>query len=72
MGHLSLEAISVKLFIHRLKLTQEFSKQLKGVFTQWETDLSKAKEQEEKLQVLFIMMIFSQLICTFHNAWHGQ
>ncbi|KAK2148169.1 hypothetical protein LSH36_511g00037 [Paralvinella palmiformis] len=34
----------------RQKLTDEFKYQLKGFFTQWETDIDKSKEQEEKLQ----------------------
>lgn len=35
----------------REKLSEEFNKQIKSVFTQWDADLTKAKEQEDKLQV---------------------
>jgi len=37
----------------RHKLNEEFKHQINSVFTQWETDLDKSKEQEEKIQNLF-------------------
>ena len=36
----------------RNKLNEEFHKQASAVFLQWESDLDKAKEQDEKLQVM--------------------
>lgn len=35
----------------RQKLNQEYSEQFLAVFQQWDTDLKKAEEQEEKLVV---------------------
>ena len=40
------------------KLNGEYDKQITAVFTQWESDLQKTKEAEEKLQVkLFSLTI---------------
>eukprot|EP00112_Aurelia_sp_Birch-Aquarium-sp1_P013418 Seg2847.2 transcript_id=Seg2847.2/GoldUCD/mRNA.D3Y31 product="Synaptonemal complex protein 3" protein_id=Seg2847.2/GoldUCD/D3Y31 len=36
----------------RKKLVEEFTKQISSVFTQWESDLTKSKESEEKLENL--------------------
>lgn len=35
----------------RFKLSDEYNRQITGVFQQWESDLSKSKDQEDKLQV---------------------
>ena len=37
----------------RTKLHEEFSKQIIAVFNQWDADMGKSKEQEEKLMVGF-------------------
>lgn len=37
----------------RKKLTDEFKQQIMSFLTQWETDVEKSKEQEDKLQNLF-------------------
>ncbi|XP_065147941.1 synaptonemal complex protein 3 [Paramisgurnus dabryanus] len=37
----------------RQKLTQDYSQQVFGVLQQWETDVQKSEEQEEKLNNLF-------------------
>ncbi|CAL1537652.1 unnamed protein product [Lymnaea stagnalis] len=37
----------------RTKLQEEFSKQINAVYQQWESDIEKTKEQEEKLNNLF-------------------
>lgn len=37
----------------RQKLNEEFHRQVSGVFQQWETDMDKSKEQDEKLNNLF-------------------
>lgn len=38
---------------NRQKLQDEYVRQVGTVFQQWESDLQKAKEQEEKLNVIF-------------------
>lgn len=38
---------------NRQKLQDEYVRQVGTVFQQWESDLEKAKEQEEKLNVIF-------------------
>ena len=38
-------------FPNRQKLHDEFSRQVVGVFSQWESDVDKTKDQEEKLAV---------------------
>lgn len=38
-------------FLYRKKLCEEFTKQIASVFTQWENDIAKTKENEEKLEV---------------------
>ena len=38
----------------REKMQDEFGKQISSVFTQWEGDIQKAKDAEEKLEVLNI------------------
>lgn len=37
----------------RSKLQEEYGRQINAVFQQWETDIEKSKEQEEKLNNLF-------------------
>ncbi|XP_059178954.1 synaptonemal complex protein 3-like [Physella acuta] len=37
----------------RAKLQEEFGKQINSVYQQWESDVEKTKEQEEKLNTLF-------------------
>ncbi|XP_016135269.1 synaptonemal complex protein 3 [Sinocyclocheilus grahami] len=37
----------------RQKLTQDYSQQVLSVLQQWETDVQKSEEQEEKLNILF-------------------
>lgn len=37
----------------RSKLQEEYGRQVNAVFQQWESDIEKAKEQEEKLATLF-------------------
>jgi len=37
----------------RAKLQEEFGRQINAVYQQWETDIEKSKEQEEKLNTLF-------------------
>ena len=39
------------LLLHRHKLGEEFHRQVSGVLQQWESDLDKSKEQDEKLTV---------------------
>ncbi|ESO97668.1 hypothetical protein LOTGIDRAFT_152756 [Lottia gigantea] len=39
--------------LERVKLQEEYCKQVGSVFSQWEVDIEKTKEQEEKLTVLF-------------------
>jgi len=39
--------------VERQRLGEEFRKQVAAVFQQWESDLDKSKDQEEKLQSLF-------------------
>ena len=51
IGSCSNNSLGFPLQPGRQKLSDEFSKQVSTVFQQWETDLEKAKEQEEKLQV---------------------
>lgn len=67
---------------NRQKLQDEYVRQVGTVFQQWESDLEKAKEQEEKLNVtksihlhhIFIIIIFNnfaiQHFCfnSFQNA----
>ncbi|XP_065070788.1 synaptonemal complex protein 3-like [Rhopilema esculentum] len=36
--------------MERKKLCEEFSRQIDSVFTQWDSDLSKSKESEEKME----------------------
>ena len=38
--------------LFRKKLTDEFKHQMTSFATQWEADLEKSKEQEDKLQVI--------------------
>ncbi|XP_067913033.1 synaptonemal complex protein 3 isoform X3 [Heterodontus francisci] len=37
----------------RQKLTDDYCKQFTGIFQQWEKDIQKAKDQEEKIENLF-------------------
>lgn len=39
--------------VHRQKLNHEFSQQFLTLFQQWDVDMQKAEEQEEKLAVGF-------------------
>uniref|UniRef100_A0A4W3JPJ7 Synaptonemal complex protein 3 n=1 Tax=Callorhinchus milii TaxID=7868 RepID=A0A4W3JPJ7_CALMI len=47
----------------RQKLTDDYCKQFSGIFQQWEKDIQKAKDQEEKIENLFRQQqkIFQQL-----------
>lgn len=53
--------------LNRQKLQDEYVRQVGTVFQQWESDLEKAKEQEEKLNVtktihlhhIFIIILYS-------------
>ena len=38
---------------HRQRLGEEYKKQVLAVLTQWESDVDKSTESEEKLQTLF-------------------
>lgn len=42
--------------VDRQKLTDDFRKQALLVFQQWETDLEKTRENEEKLQVIAVRL----------------
>lgn len=41
-------------FFFREKMNDEFSKQIASVFNQWESDIQKSKDSEEKLEVIFL------------------
>ena len=41
----------MNLHINRSKLQEEFGRQINAAYKQWETDIEKAKEQEEKFNV---------------------
>lgn len=42
-------------------MNEEFCKQIGGVFSQWESDVQKSKDSEEKLEAWFtyILIVFS-------------
>lgn len=44
--------------ICRHKLSEEYQKQVVSVFLQWESDMQKVKEAEEKLQVGGVVTAF--------------
>ena len=49
-----MDAVSNKFLtfvITREKMQEEFGKQISSVFSQWESDIQKSKEAEEKLEV---------------------
>lgn len=41
-------------FFFREKMNDEFSKQIASVFNQWESDIQKSKDSEDKLEVIFL------------------
>ena len=41
-------------FFFREKMNDEFSKQIASVFNQWESDIQKSKDSEDKLGVIFL------------------
>ena len=50
------------LYSRRFKLQEEYCRQAESVLTQWETDIEKMKEQEDKLTVsIFIQLSFGVL-----------
>lgn len=53
----------MKVFFDRTRLQEEYCKQAESVFQQWENDIDKIKEQEEKLTVIafFFASIFVML-----------
>ena len=51
ISRLSLNNDAHLSFLCRAKLSDEYNRQVLSVFTQWESDLAKTKEQEEKMQV---------------------
>lgn len=44
------------IMFYRQKLNQEYSQQFLAVFQQWDVDMQKAEEQEEKLAVGIIIV----------------
>jgi len=40
----------------RLKMTEDYQRQVQLLFKQWETDLDKIRENEEKLQVVALQL----------------
>ena len=50
----------------RSKLQEEFSRQIHAVHQQWENDMEKSQEQEEKLNVSCTVVFF----VTFHASHH--
>ena len=41
-------------FFFREKMNDEFSKQIASIFNQWESDIQKSKDSEDKLEVIFL------------------
>lgn len=48
---ITVHMINNACILNRQKLQDEYVRQVGTVFQQWESDLEKAKEQEEKLNV---------------------
>ena len=48
--------------ICRSKLCEEYTRQTQAVFTQWDSDLTKTKEQEDKLMVRKVCIMYLILL----------
>ena len=46
----------LKLFFNRIKLQDEYNRQVNNVLQQWDSDIEKTKEQEEKLTVSILII----------------
>ncbi|XP_062921748.1 synaptonemal complex protein 3 isoform X4 [Mobula hypostoma] len=46
-------SLEILLYTKRQKLSDDYCKQFTGIFQQWEKDIQKAKDQEEKIENLF-------------------
>ena len=54
MGRILFSIIKKLLNLHSsVSMRGEYDKQMGSVFTQWEIDIQKSKDSEEKLEVLF-------------------
>lgn len=55
------EKDNIHIMFYRQKLNQEYSQQFLTLFQQWETDVQKAEEQEEKLAVSIMVSFIINL-----------
>lgn len=62
--------LCVMYFPNRQKLHDEFRRQIMSVFDQWDSDVEKLKDQEEKLSVSFNLFLNGYTAC-FSLPWRG-
>lgn len=55
------------IMFYRQKLNQEYSQQFLTLFQQWEIDVQKAEEQEEKLAVSILFSFITNLLNQVSN-----